>query len=59
LVKHILSSKDFQSVIVFCSKKMNVKQLSNELKRAKFSIEEIHSDLEQDKSGTGIARFQE
>jgi ATP-dependent RNA helicase RhlE len=49
LVKHILSSKDFQSVIVFCSKKMNVKQLSNELKRAKFSIEEIHSDLEQDK----------
>jgi ATP-dependent RNA helicase RhlE len=49
LVKHILSSKDFQSVIVFCSKKMNVKQLSNELKRARFSIEEIHSDLEQDK----------
>ncbi|MES2331818.1 MAG: DEAD/DEAH box helicase [Bacteroidota bacterium] len=49
LVKHILSSKDFQSVIVFCSKKMNVKQLSAELKRARFSIEEIHSDLEQDK----------
>lgn len=49
LVKHILSSKDFQSVIVFCSKKQNVKQLSNELKRARFSIEEIHSDLEQDK----------
>ena len=48
LVKQILSSKDFQSVIVFCSKKMNVKQLSNELKRARFSIEEIHSDLEQD-----------
>jgi ATP-dependent RNA helicase RhlE len=47
LVKHILSSKDFQSVIVFCSKKQNVKQLSNELKRARFSIEEIHSDLEQ------------
>jgi ATP-dependent RNA helicase RhlE len=49
LVKRILSSKDFQSVIVFCSKKQNVKQLSNELKRARFSIEEIHSDLEQDK----------
>ena len=48
LVKEILRSKDFQSVIVFCSKKMNVKQLSNELKRARFSIEEIHSDLEQD-----------
>ena len=47
LVKDILRSKDFQSVIVFCSKKVNVKQLSNELKRARFSIEEIHSDLDQ------------
>lgn len=47
LVKEILSRKDFQSVIVFCSKKQNVKQLSNELKRSKFSIEEIHSDLDQ------------
>lgn len=47
LVKEILRRKDFQSVIVFCSKKQNVKQLSNELKRANFSIEEIHSDLEQ------------
>ncbi len=48
LIKEILRSKDFQSVIVFCSKKMNVKQLSFELKRARFSVEEIHSDLEQD-----------
>lgn len=49
LVKEILSNRDFTSVIVFCSKKQNVKQLTNELKRAKFSIEEIHSDLEQTK----------
>ncbi len=49
LVKEVLSSKDFQSVIVFCSKKQNVKQLANDLKRARFSVEEIHSDLEQDK----------
>ena len=49
LVKDILRRKDFKSVIVFCSKKQNVKQLSNELKRANFSIEEIHSDLEQNK----------
>jgi ATP-dependent RNA helicase RhlE len=48
LVKEILRSKDFQSVIVFCSKKLNVKQLSYDLKRARFSVEEIHSDLEQD-----------
>ena len=49
LVKHILKSKDFGSIIVFCSKKQHVKQLSNELKRSLFSIEEIHSDLEQGK----------
>ncbi len=47
LVKEVLGKRDFQSVIVFCSKKQNVKQLSNELKRAKFSVEEIHSDLDQ------------
>lgn len=49
LVKDVLRRKDFQSVIIFCSKKQNVKQLSNELKRANFSIEEIHSDLDQPK----------
>lgn len=49
LVKHILHLKDFQSVIVFCSKKQNVKQLTQELKRAKLSVEEIHSDLDQTK----------
>jgi ATP-dependent RNA helicase RhlE len=47
LVKNILSKRNFQSVIVFCSKKQNVKQLAQALKRANFSIEEIHSDLEQ------------
>jgi superfamily II DNA/RNA helicase len=49
LVKYILNLKDFQSVIVFCSKKQNVKQLTQELKRAKLSVEEIHSDLDQTK----------
>jgi superfamily II DNA/RNA helicase len=44
-----LSRKIFRSVIVFCSRKQQVKQLSQELKRSGFSIEEIHSDLEQAK----------
>jgi superfamily II DNA/RNA helicase len=34
-------------VIVFCSKKQNVKVLTSELKRAKLAAEEIHSDLDQ------------
>lgn len=49
LIKHILNSKAYTRVIIFCSKKQNVKQLASELKRARFSIEEIHSDLLQDK----------
>ncbi len=47
LVKQILQSKNFRSVLVFCSTKLVVKQLARELKRARLSAEEIHSDLEQ------------
>jgi superfamily II DNA/RNA helicase len=49
LIKFILQQKEFGSIIVFCSRKQNVKQLAQELQRARFSVEEIHSDLEQDK----------
>jgi superfamily II DNA/RNA helicase len=49
LIKSILQQKEFGSIIVFCSRKQNVKQLTQELQRAKFSVEQIHSDLEQDK----------
>lgn len=47
LVKYLLKQNDFKSVLIFCSRKNNVKQLSNELKRSGLSIEEIHSDLNQ------------
>lgn len=57
LVKYILKQKEFKSVIVFCSKKQNVKDLSTALKQAKFSIEEIHSDLEQDKREEVLLAF--
>ena len=49
IIKDMLGSNKFQNVIVFCSKKQNVKQLTTELKRAKLSAEEIHSDLDQNK----------
>ncbi|WP_198674097.1 DEAD/DEAH box helicase [Chitinophaga alhagiae] len=57
LVKHILSSRKKESVIVFCSRKQSVKQLTHVLKRAKFSVEEIHSDLEQDKREQALLDF--
>ena len=47
LVSYILKEKKFPSVLIFCSTKISVKDLSRELKRARFSIEEIHSDLDQ------------
>ncbi|MGL6067678.1 MAG: DEAD/DEAH box helicase, partial [Sediminibacterium sp.] len=49
LVKFLLQQKDYTRVIIFCSKKQNVKLLASELKRSGFSVEEIHSDLPQDK----------
>jgi len=47
LVKYILNEKKLRSVLIFCSTKYGVKELKRELKRAKFSVSEIHSDLEQ------------
>jgi len=49
LTRHVLHQTAFESVLIFCSKKQNVKELSRTLKAHKFSVEEIHSDLEQDK----------
>lgn len=47
LVNYLLKEKNFPSVLIFCSTKDNVKQLTRELKRSRFSVAEIHSDLEQ------------
>jgi ATP-dependent RNA helicase RhlE len=47
LVKLLLKSRQFKSIIVFCSKKQQVKLLTRELKRVGIPAEEIHSDLEQ------------
>ncbi len=49
LVKMLLKSRQFKSIIIFCSKKQQVKLLTRELKRAGIPAEEIHSDLEQAK----------
>ncbi len=57
LVNYILKEKNFPTVLIFCSTKDNVKQLTRELKRAKFSVEEIHSDLEQSEREKVLAGF--
>lgn len=57
LVLHLLKKKDFKSVLIFCSSKLSVKQLTRELKRNKIVADEIHSDLEQDKREDVLIQF--
>jgi ATP-dependent RNA helicase RhlE len=47
LVQYLLRNTQFKMVLIFCSRKQNVKQLNRELQRARFKIAEMHSDLEQ------------
>ncbi|MBN2668930.1 MAG: DEAD/DEAH box helicase [Bacteroidales bacterium] len=47
LIEHLLKEKNFKSVIVFCSTKSSVKELSKHLKKTSLKVQEIHSDLEQ------------
>ena len=57
LIKYIIRQKEFKSIIIFCSKKSNVKQLAAQLKRGGFSAEEIHSDLEQNAREQVLSSF--
>ncbi len=57
LVKYLLQKNDFKSVLIFCSSKLSVKQLTRDLKRARFLADEIHSDLEQDKREEVLMKF--
>ncbi len=57
LVKYILNQKNFSSVLIFCSSKISVKQLTRELKRTNLPVDEIHSDLEQDKREEVLMHF--
>jgi ATP-dependent RNA helicase RhlE len=57
LVKHILHQKTFSSVLIFCSSKLSVKQLTRDLKRTSLAVDEIHSDLEQDKREEVLMHF--
>ena len=57
LVKHLLSKTDFKSVLIFCSSKISVKQLTRDLKRARFNADEIHSDLDQTKREDVLIQF--
>jgi len=47
LLQKLLGNQDYQSVIIFCSRKDGVKQLEKTLRRTENSMRAFHSDLEQ------------
>jgi ATP-dependent RNA helicase RhlE len=48
LIQHLLQEKQYRSVLIFCSSKLSVKQLTRDLKKKGIKAGEIHSDLEQE-----------
>ena len=57
LTKILLKGSQFKSVLIFCSKKQQVKLLTRELKNSGVDIAEIHSDLEQSEREEVLRRF--
>lgn len=57
LLKHILSSSKYESVIVFASTKEKVKRLHSELKGMILNIQSFHSDLSQEERQNILLRF--
>lgn len=57
LIVHLLKQKNFHKVVVFCSSKLNVKQLTRDLKRNGIKADEIHSDLEQDQREDVLMKY--
>jgi superfamily II DNA/RNA helicase len=57
LVEYVLKAKELTSVIIFCSTKVSTKELSRQLKKSGFSIEDIHSDLDQKSREEVLMKF--
>lgn len=47
VIQHILAEKEYKSVLIFCSKKQTVKQLTAQLQKKGYKAADIHSDLDQ------------
>ena len=47
VIQHILAEQPYTSVLIFCSKKQTVKQLTAQLQKKGYQAKDIHSDLDQ------------
>lgn len=57
IIQHILAQKDYPSVIIFSSTKRMVREIANNLRRKKFEVAEISSDLEQKEREQALLAF--
>lgn len=57
LIKYLLTRKPYKRVLVFCSRKRNVKLLTKTLKQNGLKVEEMHSDLTQSQREDVLAGF--
>ncbi len=57
LIVYLLKHKEFKMVVVFCSSKLSVKQLTKDLKRNGINAGEIHSDLEQEERENALSQY--
>ena len=57
LIESLLDGKDLPLVLIFASTKAGVKEVEAILKRKKFNVSAIHSDLEQDQRTAVMNRF--
>jgi len=56
-LRDILRSDEFKNAIVFCNKKVTVRELYTSLKRSGFAVGQIHGDMEQSDRIAEFDRF--
>lgn len=57
ILKHLFRNYSSERVIVFAASKQKVKDLARSLRRSRYKIGEMHSDLEQEKRDAVMADF--
>ncbi len=57
LLLHLIREAKGLMILIFCSKKQNVKQLARDLNKARLNVGEIHSDLEQSEREQVLSDF--
>lgn len=57
LIKYILTKRERRSVIIFCSRKITVKEVAAKLRRQNLPVGEIHSDLDQNMREDTLNKF--